>query len=118
MLKTKEDGITIVALVITIIIMLILLGVTVNISLSGKIFDKAKEAANKTQIEIDKEELLEAIVASMTDDGEIDGSKLESNLDGWSVEEEGEGDELYYTCVSPKENSFTVEPDGDISLNE
>ncbi len=46
MLK-KEKGITLVALVVTIIILLILAGVTITIALSDNgLFHKSKEAAN------------------------------------------------------------------------
>ena len=46
----KEKGITLIALIITIIVMLILVGVTVNITLSGGLFSKAEEAGSKTKI--------------------------------------------------------------------
>ena len=44
----KERGITLVALVVTIIILLILAGVTLSLALGeGGIFDKAKNAADR-----------------------------------------------------------------------
>ncbi len=49
-MKRKEQGITLVALIITIIIMLILVVVTVNISTGGGLFGKSKEAAFKTKV--------------------------------------------------------------------
>ena len=42
-----ENGITLIALIITIIVMLILVGVTVTITLNGGLFDTAKDAAAK-----------------------------------------------------------------------
>ncbi len=45
--KTKSKGITLIALVITIIVMLILVGVTLTVALNGKIFSTAKEAVNR-----------------------------------------------------------------------
>lgn len=45
----NQKGITLVALVITIIVMLILVGVTVNVALTGGLFDTAKLAAKKTE---------------------------------------------------------------------
>ena len=56
-LKSKR-GITLIALIITIIVMLILVGVTVNIALNGNLFNKAKDAAEGTQKAIEKEELI------------------------------------------------------------
>ena len=53
----KDNGITLIALVITIIVMLILVVVTIRIATDGKLFDYASEAAKKTQKEagIEKE---------------------------------------------------------------
>lgn len=47
----KQEGITLVALVITIIIMLILVGVTVTLVLDSGLLEKAKTAANRTNEE-------------------------------------------------------------------
>ncbi len=44
----KENGITLIALVITIIVMLILVGVSVTVALNGGLFTTAKEAAEGT----------------------------------------------------------------------
>ena len=42
-----QKGITLVALVITIIVMLILVGVSVTVALEGGLFDSAKAAGNQ-----------------------------------------------------------------------
>ena len=42
----KQQGITLIALVITIIVMLILVGVTITLVLNGGLIDRAKEAKN------------------------------------------------------------------------
>lgn len=44
----EQKGITLVALVITIIVMLILVGVSVTVALKGGLFDTAKSAASQT----------------------------------------------------------------------
>ena len=56
----KERGITLIALVVTIIILLILAGVTLNIALSdGGLFSKTQEAADKyKQAQSDEEDLI------------------------------------------------------------
>ena len=46
--KTNQKGITLIALVITIIVMLILVGVSVTVALNGGLFSTAKEAAEGT----------------------------------------------------------------------
>lgn len=48
----KNYGITLVALVITIVIMLILVGVTINIAFDGELFNKARESVNKTNAKV------------------------------------------------------------------
>lgn len=50
-----QKGITLVALVITIIVMLILVGVSVTVALQGGLFDTAKQAADDTKVERDAE---------------------------------------------------------------
>lgn len=55
MTKTKETGITLIALIITIIVMLILVGVTVAVALNGGLFTTAKNATNKYTVEKEKE---------------------------------------------------------------
>ena len=44
-----QKGITLVALVITIIVMLILVGVSATVAINGGLFDKAKDGAKNTQ---------------------------------------------------------------------
>lgn len=43
-----QKGITLIALVITIIVMLILVGVTITVAMQGGLFDKARQAATDT----------------------------------------------------------------------
>lgn len=51
----EQKGITLVALVITIIVMLILVGVSISVALNGGLFKNAGDAANNTAIERNKE---------------------------------------------------------------
>ena len=57
----KQNGITLIALIITIIVMLILVAVTINVALNGGLFDKAKTASDGTQRQVDKEILLSLV---------------------------------------------------------
>ena len=63
----QEKGITLIALVVTIIILLILAGVTLNIALSdGGLFSKTQEAAEKyKQAQEDEEEMITQIATQM-----------------------------------------------------
>ena len=45
----KQNGITLIALIITIIVMLILVGVTITVAINGGLFGTAKESAKKTK---------------------------------------------------------------------
>lgn len=44
----SQKGITLIALVITIIVMLILVGVTITMALNGNLFNYAKDATTRT----------------------------------------------------------------------
>ena len=50
-----QKGITLVALVITIVVMLILVGVSVTVAINGGLFTKAREGATNTNVEAQKE---------------------------------------------------------------
>jgi len=76
----KEKGITLIALIITIIVMLILVGVTVNIALNGGLFTKADDAKESTQLAMDKEELQMEIVTAYDEDNKgVDLETLKDN---------------------------------------
>ena len=73
--KLKERGITLIALVVTIIILLILAGVTLNIALSDNgLFKKAQESADKYK-EASEEEQTELLKS------EYEFEKLQGNID-------------------------------------
>ena len=57
-LKSTNKGITLIALVITIIVMLILVAVTISMAVNGGLFNYAKKATGEMQNAIDEEQLL------------------------------------------------------------
>ena len=57
----NQKGITLIALIITIIVMLILVGVTINVALNGEIFDTANKAVKDTERDIIHEQIIEAM---------------------------------------------------------
>ena len=65
-MKTK-NGITLIALIITIIVMLILVGVTVTVAINGGLFEKTKEGAKETTIERAKEQITADIATKIAD---------------------------------------------------
>ena len=83
----KQNGITLIALIITVIVMLILVAVTVSIALNGGIFDQARTATKDTNKASARETVQAALVGSYDPvTGEIDASKLGTNLGNeWTV---------------------------------
>ena len=114
MKKLKNaKGITLIALVITIIVMLILVGVTVNTALKGGLFNKTREAAKETTIAKEKEQLT-ALMAGEYDasTGKININNIKNQLEnmGWTVSENN--------VTSPSGNEFIISENGEIKLNE
>ena len=89
--KLKEKGITLIALVVTIIILLILAGVTLNMALSGEgLFSKAKLAVNKYDVASEQEVLQQLIIEYKMDNtiekiGEKLSDKGSGTDDNWEV---------------------------------
>ena len=84
-MKTREiktnKGITLIALVITIIVLLILAGVTIAmITGENGILTKTTEAKNKTAEAAAKEKVQTEVMASYGTDGKIDLDQLNKNL--------------------------------------
>ena len=63
---TQNKGITLIALVITIIVMLILVGVTISIAVNGGLFNYAKYASERTNEAIEKEKNLADLPDGLT----------------------------------------------------
>ena len=107
----KANGITLIALIITIIVMIILVAVTVNIALTGGLFNTTEYASDKTKLEMDREVLQAAVVAALDENLQIPTAKdLQDNLPSdWKVTGNDGGP---YTAVSPNENIFTVYKNG------
>ncbi len=110
-ITTNKKGITLIALIITIIIMLILLGVTVTVSLDGGVFSRAKQAVDQTQTQIDEKQLLTAVLEVMGTDGKVNFEKLDERLPN-----EFTGSNGIYTSKSG--NRFAVDNNGNIKLTQ
>lgn len=113
----KQKGITLIALIITIIVMLILVGVTVTTAINGGLFEKARIGAKGTQKEVDREKLNMAVAFAYDETtGKIDKTKLEQELgDEWGVTETTGT----YLCENKKTgNKFIVTAEGEITDDE
>lgn len=75
----KEDkGITLIALVITIIVMLILVGVSVTVAIQGGLFKSAKNAVNNTKNALNEENKLSSGTVN------IDNNEI-NNIEEWAT---------------------------------
>ena len=104
----KQNGITLIALIITIIVMLILVGVTINVVLNGGLFDKAKTAATETE----KQSIYEQIVMGMQlDSGKIDVAETfteaKETLSGYTVTQTSSGTNYIVLTVVGKNGTYT-----------
>ena len=113
--KLKNNkGITIVALVITIIIMLILAGVTVKIATGGGIIDKTKNTSDEFEIEQEKEKVKSGYLSYKTakmvhDDAQlfVEDAKTTGNAtSGWTV------------TFTKTNNKYKLTKDGKVTLKK
>ena len=117
--KTQNRGITLIALVITIIVLLILAGVSIA-TLTGQngILTRANDATEKTVEETLKEEVKLKLTEKTTDENLGQAQELKNYLDkieDANVEEIPTGDGYYVT----RENAIvTVYDDGDIVIGK
>lgn len=113
----NNKGITLIALIITIIVMLVLVGVTVTTAINGNLFDKTKYASKETKIKAYMEELQGAVVASYdVATNKIDKTELSNNLGAeWTVKGEDT-----FRCINAKEEkiAFIVTQEGEITYIE
>jgi len=113
-LNEKNNGITLVALIITIIVMLILAGVSTTVALNGGLINTAKEASDRTQTVSETKMLLEKVMGAIKSDGTVDFDKLNAKLpDGFTCIED---EETYKIYISETQNKYKVDKDGDVTL--
>ncbi len=89
--KLKERGITLIALVVTIVILLILSGVTLNIALSDNgLFEKTKKAAEeyKTATDEEQRQIAMAEAALNTENTEYEGVTIPAGMAPTKIEGE------------------------------
>ena len=123
--KKNARGITLIALVITIIVLLILAGITIN-ALSGEngIITKSKEAKIKTEKSKTIEKINLAILTAMTKgDGDIDNATLREELEKEGLTVKTEGNNLPWDVSDGKyiyriNEDYTVEEVEGINLSK
>ena len=117
----KDKGITLIALIITIIVMLILVGVTLSVALNGGLITKAQEAKKQT-IEAQEKEQIEFALAEwkMTKD-QKDAPTFEEFLKGIFGNDNviAGGEQNEYIVTFPETgNQYKVKDDGTITSSK
>ncbi len=118
----NQKGITLVALIITIIVMLILVAVTISVALNGGIFTKAREANLGTKVA----QVKEAIALAKTDALSDYYGKLETSGNYTTPEELDnyinsylQGTGITVTTEYVSNNSFRIKKiDGDTEVSK
>ena len=85
----KNKGITLIALIITIIILLILVGVSVNLLIKGDLFGSAEKAVNGTNAKVEEQQTaVDELMGELDEvEKEIEEQQRQDNLPGTRVSE-------------------------------
>ena len=113
----QEIGITLIALVVTIIVLIILTGVSISLVLGQNgILSRAKEARIKTQVAQEKEQLELATLGSWNLNKNIDIEKLKSGIEREieNVTHDNAEDFPLKVTYSKTNRTYLVESDGNI----
>ena len=113
MKKLKEKGITLIALVVTIIILLILAGVTLNMAMSGDgLFSRARNAADKyKKAQEDEAKLISEIGKEMNSEyvGEyVTGYNPKTKTDGCTIGMQTSGTETAQTIKADEKMKWRI----------
>ena len=115
-MKTQK-GITLIALIITIIVMLILVGVSVSVALNTGLFKSAQGVAKNTQLAADAENTLSTGMITIKDEnGENKLVDINTYFTGTvedpdSGENPGDEDEIIYLVDDPEDATHILEFD-------
>lgn len=115
--RKNVSGITLISLVVTIIVLLILAGISIAM-LNGDngILQRSIDAKEKTEIASAKEQVLIAVLGSYSETTKLDIEKLKSNLEITGATVIGDSFPVTATISGKK---YTIESNGDVQeLNE
>ena len=111
-----SSGITLIALVITVIVLIILAGIAISM-LSGDngILNQAARAKEQTEQQSTLEQIKLAVIAALANnDRSVDEEILENDLTGYGFEISNKDEENNYT-ITKGDRTFEITNDGDIS---
>ena len=103
-MQNRNKGITLIALIITIIILLILVGVSINLAIKGDLFGSAEKAVSGTNDKVAQEQT--RVDELMGELGRVEEQQRQDNLPGTRVTEPTEYKEGNKTAIIPA--GFTV----------
>ena len=103
-MQNRNEGITLIALIITIIILLILVGVSINLAIKGDLFGSAEKAVSGTNDKTAQEQT--RVDELMGELGRVEEQQRQDNLPGTRVTEPTEYKEGNKTAIIPA--GFTV----------
>ena len=117
-MKRTQYGITLVALVITIIILLILAGISISALTGNGLFEKAQEAKEKSEMESVKEEInlilsewqIEKTVGKKTIEDFLDEKIVKKQIDSKNIKEDNtiEVEKNGYSILIDRDNSKII----------
>ena len=115
----KNKGLTLIALVVSIIVLLILAGISINM-LTGEngIIRRAGEAKSATEVANEKEGVQESVIVATMTDSTITESNLKTALNnrfgtGKTTVEDNK-DNSYTITINDSKREYTIEDDGSI----
>ena len=114
----RNKGITLIALIITIIILLILVGVSVNLLIKGDLFGSAEKAVNGTNAKVEEQQTaVDELMGELDEvEKEIEEQEKQMNLPGTKVNENTKYVRGEKTAWIPK--GFTIsKADGETTID-
>ena len=110
-------GITLIALIITIIVLLILAGVTLNMVMGDSgIFNKANQAKEETSYANAQEKVRLAVLNSYNTQGDLDSEELKENINNIEgLKEKIDGDIKYSLKITVDNYEFEIKATGEVN---
>lgn len=113
MKKMKNyKGITLVALIVTIIIMILLAGIAISITVNDGLINRAENNIKTNNLAQDKEQLEIYVMGILQTKSTIVLDDLNGKLDMWTIIPDGDN----INCKSPNNNEFCVDKYGTITI--
>ena len=116
-IPTSNSAITLIALIITIIVLLILAGVTLSMVMGESgIFGKANKAKEETSYANAQEKVRLAVLNSYNSQGDLDSKELKENINNIEgLKEKIDGDIKYNLKITVDNYEFEIKATGEVN---